>query len=168
MPSGRKTGPKPGYKHSKAAREKMSQSKVGIARPDSTKEKISYTMSGGFKSEADRKAIATGRAYSDLEYKCAMRFLEMRAEYPGHEEFFDSNRTKLLYAMRDIRSESELRDIRRYIETTHIDEVPQACLQYQYDSSSIYAHEKTMVELMDAAAFLRKSFSTKDDFVLIH
>jgi hypothetical protein len=72
--------------------------------------------------------------------------------------------------MRDIKSESELRDIRRYIETRTIDELPQAYLQYQYDSSSIYAHEERVCDLMDAARELRKELDlcTKAKNVLLH
>ncbi len=166
MPSGRR----PGYKHDKKTKEKISQKLTGVAKEDSTKEKMRQSKLGRSRSEAERQAIATGRAQADLEAKCLHRFTEMRAEYPGQEEFFDSNRKELLLAMRDIKSESELRDIRRYIETRTIEELPQAYLQYQYDSSSIYAHEDAMCDLIDAARDLRKALNpcTTAKNVLLH
>ncbi len=132
-----KRGRKPGYKHDAT-----------------TKEKISASMSGKTKTEDHRNALSESR--QDLDRKCQRRFLAMRQEYPGHESFFDSNKVKLLDAMRDIKSEKELRDIRRYIETTHLEDVPQVCLAYQYDSSSIYAQEDVMIELIDASRLLKK------------
>lgn len=166
MPSGRR----PGYKHDKETKDKISQKLTGVAKDDSTKEKMRQSKLGSRRSEAERKAIATGRAHADLESKCLHRFLEMRSEYPGQEEFFDSNRKALLIAMRDIKSETELRDIRRYIETLTIDEVPQAYLEYEYDSSSIYAHQEAMCDLLDAAEDLRKALGscTKAKNVLLH
>jgi hydroxypyruvate isomerase len=147
MPRGRK----PGYKHSDETKAKMREAKLGKTR-----------------SEEDKAAISQARRHSDLEARCMQRFLEMRAEYPGCEDFFDSNKAKLLFAMRDIKSEKELRDIRKYIETTHLEDVPQVCLQYQYDSTSIYEQERAMVDLIDAANFLRKTLSTKDENLLLH
>ncbi len=161
-------GRKPGYKHDKETKSKISQTMTGGTRDKSTKDKISQTMFGRPRSEDERKAIATGRAYIDLESKCLHRFLEMRSEYPGHEEFFDTNRKALLIAMRDLKSETELRDIRRYFETTQIDEAPTAFLQYQYESTSIYAHEEVMVDLIDAATYLRAELRTKGNNALLH
>lgn len=146
-----KRGRRPGYKHSEETKAKMRDAKLGKPR-----------------SAEDREAIAQARRYSDLEVRCMQRFLEMRAEYPGCEDFFDSNKAKLLFAMRDIKSEKELRDIRKYIETTHLEDVPQICLQYQYDSTSIYEQERAMVDLIDAANFLRKAIGTKDENILLH
>ncbi len=164
MQRGRKTG----YKHSDETKDKMRKSHMGYSQDAGTKDKISQTMRGRLRSEEECRSISTGRAYIDLEVKCLRRFLEMRSEYPGQEEFFDSNRKALLIAMRDLKSETELRDIRRYIETLTIEEIPQAYLEYQYDSSSFYAHEAAMVDLIDAANFLRKELRTKDENALLH
>lgn len=163
-------GRKPGYKHSDETKEKMRQSHIELRPGDSTKEKMRQSKLGGFKSQAERQAIATGRSRVDLETKCLHRFEEMRAEYPGQEEFFDSNRKALLLAMRDIKSETELCDIRRYIETRTIEDLPQAYLEYQYDSSSIFAHQEAMCDLLDAANDLRKALGscTKAENVLIY
>jgi len=163
-----KRGRKPGYKHSDETKAKMRESHKDLKPDVSTKEKMRQSKLGRRRPEEDRKAIATGRAHADLESKCLRRFLEMRSEYPGQEEFFDGNRKSLLIAMRDVKSETELRDIRRYIETATIDEIPQSYLEYQYDSSSIYAHESAMVDLVDAASFLRKALRTKDENTLLH
>lgn len=159
-------GRKPGYKHDKETKNKISQTLVGSVKDDGHKDKISQSMKGKSKSEAHRDALS--ESLYDSDRKCMHRFLEMRSEYPGQEEFFDSNRKALLIAMRDIKSETELRDIRRYIETLTIEEIPQAYLEYQYDSSSIYAHEVAMVDLIDAATFLRKALRTKDKNALLH
>lgn len=159
-------GRKPGYKHSDETKAKMREFHTGQRKDEVTKNKISKSLSGKKKSIAHREALSD--SLCDIDRKCMNRFLEMRAEYPGFEDFFDSNKSKLLFALRDIKSESELRDIRRYIETTQIDEVPQACLKYQYDSSSIYAQEEAMVDLIDAARFLRNAYSTKEKNALLH
>lgn len=137
-------GRKPGYTHSEV-----------------TKQKISKTMTGSIRPESAREATSAGRADSDLSRRCMERFLDMRSEYPGEEEFFDKNKVKLLKAMRDVKSEKELRDIRKYFERP-FDEVPRNNLAYQYDSSSIYAHEDVIIELIDTSRFLKK-FET-DDF----
>ena len=159
-------GRKPGYKHDKETKSKISQTLVGSVKDDDHKDKISHSMKGKSKSKEHRDALA--ESLYDLDRKCLHRFLEMRSEYPGQEEFFDSNRKALLIAMRDLKSETELRDIRRYIETLTIEEIPQAYLEYQYDSSSVYAHEAAMVDLIDAANFLRKALRTKDKNALLH
>jgi hypothetical protein len=162
------SGRKPGYKHNKETKEKISQTRQGQLPAESTKEKMRQAKLGHTCSEEERKAMATQRAHKDLENKCMGRFKAMRSEYPGHEDFFDTNQEELLVAMRDLKSEKELRDIRRYFETTHIDEAPQAFLQYQYESSSVFAHEEIMVDLIDAAAFLRSELRTKGQNVLLH
>lgn len=159
-------GRKPGYKHNKETKNKISQTLVGSVKDDDHKDKIRQSMKGKSKSEAHRNALS--ESLYDSDRKCMHRFLEMRSEYPGQEEFFDSNRKALLIAMRDIKSETELRDIRRYVEILTIEEIPQAYLEYQYDSSSIYAHEAAMVDLIDAATFLRKALRTKDKNALLH
>jgi len=166
MVQGRKTGRKPGYKHDKETKCKISQTKSGQTFTADHKEKIRQALKGSSKSEATRDAMAD--SHYDIDLKCMRRFLEMRSEYPGCEDFFDSNKAKLLWAMRDIKSEKELRDIRKYIETTSLEDVPQFYLQYQYDSSSIYAQEEAMVLLVDAASFLRKTLRTKDENALLH
>ena len=166
MVQGRKPGRKPGYKHDQETKEKMRKSHTGYSQDEDTKNKIRQSLKGRKASEATRDAMA--ESHYDLERKCLHRFLEMRSEYPGQEEFFDSNRKALLIAMRGLKSETELRDIRRYIETLTIEDVPQAYLEYQYDSSSVYAHEAAMVDLIDAANFLRKALRTKDKNALLH
>lgn len=126
-------GRKPGYKHSA-----------------STKNKISQSLSGRTKTPEHRDRIAEGM--SDPQSRCFSRFLELKAEYPGHEGFFEENKEELLYALEDIKSEKELDNIRRYIENCPIDR----SYSYQYSSSSCFAAEDTMIALIDAVAFLRK------------
>jgi hypothetical protein len=133
----------------------MRKSHTGIMQDPDTKNKISESMVGRTKSKKHRDAIAASRC--DLDRKCMQRFLELRSEYPGHEEFFDLNQNKLLVAMRDIKSERELFAIRKYIETVRLEEAPAISLSYQYDSSSIYAQEDLMIALIDVRSFIRKS-----------
>lgn len=159
-------GRKPGYKHDNETKSKISQKLSGSAKDTEHKDKISRAMKGRSKSQAHRDAMS--ESHHDVERKCMQRFLEMKAEYPGCEEFFDSNKAKLLFAMRDIKSEKELRDIRKYIENTHLEDVPQVCLQYQYDSTSVREQERAMVDLVDATRFLRKTLGTKDENLLLH
>lgn len=162
------SGRRPGYKHDKETKEKISQTLTGVTRDESTKERMRLAKLGNVCSEEERVAQRLARVQKDLENKCMHRFLAMRSEYPGYEEFFDTNQKELLIAMRDVKSEKELRDIRRYFETTQIDEAPTAVLQYQYDSSSIHAHEEVMVDLIDAATYLRSELSTKGHNALLH
>ena len=159
-------GRKPGYKHSEITREKIRKSHLGKTQKNSTKEKISNSMQGLPKSPKHRDAIAD--SLYDVEHKCMLRFLELRSEYPDHQDFFDKNQSELLFAMRSVKSEKELRDIKRYIETTRLDEALQQYTSYQYESSSFYAQEDAMISLLDAISFLRKVFSTKDENLLKH
>ena len=126
-------GRKPGYKHSAE-----------------TKKKISQSLSGQTKTLEHRDHIAESMA--DPQALCFARFLELKAEYPGHEDFFEENKEELLYALEDIKSEKELEYIRRYIESSSID--PSS--SYQYSSSSCYAAEDAVIALIDAVAYLRK------------
>ena len=153
-------GRKPGYKHEKETKEKIRQTMTGHTLTDTTKLKIKQSLTGKFKSEEHRSALS--ESLSDLDRKCMHRFLEMRDEYPGQEEFFNNNKNKLLYIMRDLKSEKELRDIKKYIEIKHLDDIPQECTKYQYDSSSMYAQEDAMIALVDAASFLKRHLSTID------
>jgi len=156
----RAKGRKPGYKHSKETKNKISVSHTGQVQDPSTKKKISESMSGKSKSVAHRAALS--ESLLGLEQKCLDRFISIRSEYPGFEEFFDKNKVKLLQAMRDVRSEKELRDIRKYIETTPIEAVPEECIKYQYSSSSIFAQEDLVIELLDSVHLLKKFVSAEN------
>ncbi len=128
-------GRKPGYKHSQETKDKIRQSLTGTHHPEERK-----------------KNISAGKSLYELDEKCLMRFEEMKANYPEQEEFFIDNRDELLFAMRDVRTEKELSDIRRYVETAALrpDE------PYQYSSSSCYAAEDAMIALLDFKRFLQK------------
>jgi len=78
--------------------------------------------------------------------------LELKAEYPGHEPFFEENKEELLYALEDIKSEKELIAIRKYVECHSLHN----SLTYEYSSSSCYAAEDAVIALIDAVAYLRK------------
>jgi len=81
-----------------------------------------------------------------------MRFLvSSECLYPGQEEFFVDNRDELLFAMRDVRTEKELTDIRRYVETAAL----RADEPYQYESTSCYAAEDAMIALLDFKRLLQ-------------
>ena len=129
----------------------MSQGrKPGYTHSAETKNKISQSLSGKAKTPEHREHISEGRV--DPQARCFARYLEMKAEYPGHEEFFEKNKEELLYMLEDIKSEKELDNIRRYIESSPIN----PSYSYQYASSSCYAAEDAMIALVDAVAYLRK------------
>ncbi len=86
-----------------------------------------------------------------MDEKCIARFEELKANYPEQEDFFLDNENELLFAMRDVRTEKELTDIRRYVETAAL----RANEPYQYFSSSCYAAEDTMIALLDFKRFLQ-------------
>ena len=163
-----KRGRKPGYKHppetiekmrqahqgskqAETSREKIRQYRLGIKQSENTRKKISDSMKGVPKTEDHRDSIS--ESLVDLERKCLLRFLELRSEYPGFEEFFDNNIEDLVFAMRDIKSEKELDDLRRYIESVSLQDAHHEDLVYHYSSSSCYAHEDVMISLIDAKLF---------------
>lgn len=106
----------------------------------------------GFKhSEETKLKISQAKSMYDLDEKCVARFEELKANYPEQEEFFEDNEADLLFAMRDLRTEKELSDIRRYVENAALrpDE------PYQYSSSSCYAAEDAMIALLDFKRYLK-------------
>lgn len=107
----------------------------------------------GFKhSEDTKQKISQAKSMYDLDEKCVQRFEELRANYPDQKEFFEENEIDLLFAMRDVRTEKELSDIRKHIETANLrPEEP-----YQYSSSSCYAAEDAMIALLDLKNYLKK------------
>ncbi len=130
-------GRKPGYTHSAETKNKISQSLSGRTKTLEHRDHISKSMAS--KSMVDPYA------------RCFARYLEMKAEYPGHEGFFEKNKEELLYMLEDVKSEKELDHIRRYVENSSI----HSSHPYQYSSSSCFAAEDTMIALIDAAACLR-------------
>ena len=80
------------------------------------------------------------------------RLQELKDEYPEQETFFNDNNSELLLAMRNIRSETELNHISRYVENGFLkDSEP-----YQYQSSSCYAAEDALIALLDFKRFLQR------------
>ena len=150
-----KQGRKPGFKHSAKTIEKMRQAHLGTKHGSGTRSKISHSMSGKNKSTDHRDHIA--ESMFNLDAKCLERYNALKAEYPDQEEFFEQNQEDLLFAMQDIKSEKELTDIRRYIESAPLHN----SLTYEYSSSSCYAAEDAMIALVDAASFLRR-FATSN------
>jgi len=143
-------GRKPGYKHSAETIEKIRQSRLGNKQSAGTRSKISESMVGRTKTIQHKDNIS--ESLFDLESKCLKRFIALKEEYPGQEAFFENNKEDLLFAMQDIKSEKELRDIRQYIEVGSLyNSVP-----YQYSSSSCFAAEDAMIALVDTASFIRK------------
>ena len=149
-----KQGRKPGYKHSDKTIEKIRQSRLGTKHASGTRAKISKSLIGRNKTADHRDRISESRY--DLDGKCLQRYNELKAEYPDQIEFFEQNQGDLLFAMQDIKSEQELNDIRRYIESAPLHD----SISYQYSSSSCFAAEDAMIALIDAASFIRRTLST--------
>lgn len=149
-----KQGRKPGYKHSAKTIEKIRQSRLGTKHASGTRSKISDSMAGRNKT-ADHKDHISESSY-DLDGKCLQRYNALKAEYPDQSEFFETNQGDLLFAMQDIKTDQELTDIRRYIESSPLRD----SLSYQYSSSSCFAAEDAMIALIDAASFIRRATST--------
>jgi hypothetical protein len=145
-----KRGRKPGFKHSDETIEKIRKSRLGTKHKLDTRAKISKSLSGKIKSQEHRDHISESRF--DLDGKCIQRYIELKAEYPDQEDFFDLNKGELLFAMQDIKSEKELDDIRRYIESSTVHD----SMSYHYSSSSLFAAEDAMIALIDAASFFRR------------
>jgi len=144
-----KQGRKPGFKHSAETIEKIRQSRLGTKQESGTRSKISHSMAGKNKT-TDHKAHISESLFN-LDAKCLQRYNELKAEYPDQQEFFEKNQDDLLFAMQDIKSEKELNDIRRYIESAPLHN----SLTYEYSSSSYFATEDAMIALVDASRFIR-------------
>ncbi len=126
--------------------------KPGYTHSEETKEKIRRSHLGNVYTEAQKANISRGLALYKLDEKCIRRYEELKANYPEQEAFFVDNRDALLFAMEDVRTEKELSDVRRYIETAELR--PDAT--YHYSSSSCYAAEDDMIQLLDIKRFLQK------------
>jgi len=144
MEKDRPPGRPPGYKHSEETRQKMSAAHKGNRQSPSTCEKIRGSLRGQHKSEVHREKISYGRL--DIDGRCVARLAELKANYPDQVEFFEDNEQALLLALRDIKSDKELDDIKRYIETEDIDKWA-GSLSYQY--SSFPSHEDVVIDLLD-------------------
>jgi len=168
-------GRKPGYKHSKETREKIREALKGVPHPphaqetkekirdslkgvprppraQETKDKIRQSLAGKLHPEERKDSIARGKSLYELDEKCIARYEDLKANYPEQEDFFLEHQDELLFAMRDVRTEKELTDIRRYVETAALrpDE------PYQYSSSSFYAAEDAMIALLDFKRLMQK------------
>ena len=128
------SGRRPGFKHSENTKQKMADAKQGRKY-----------------SSEHRDSISHAKLMYGLDEKCAQRFEDLKSNYPEQEAFFLDNEEELLLAMRDIRTEKELVDIRRYIETASLrpDE------PYQYSTTSCYAAEDAMIALLDFKRLLQ-------------
>lgn len=129
------SGRRPGFKHS-----------------EETKRKMSVAHRGKALSESHREKIAQAKARYDLDERCVRRFEDLKSNYPEQEDFFVENQDELLFAMRDVRTEQELLDIRLYVETAQL----RPSEPYQYSSSSCYAAEDAAIALLDFKRLLQK------------
>lgn len=143
-----KVGRKPGFSPSAKTREKMRNAKLGTSLDSETKRKIGESVRkrlvGTSKSPEHRDRIS--EVLIDHEGRCLRRFEELKAEYPEQGIFFETHKSEILFALQDVRTELELKDLRFYIEISSIEDT----LPYQYSSSSIYAAEDAMIALLDA------------------
>lgn len=145
MPIKRGPGRPLGFKLSQETRDKISETKRGFQHSAETRKKMSETRSGLSKSLEHRKNISRTLLIRGLDVKCIQRFEDLKSNYPEQEDFFLDNEEELIFAMQDIRTEKELRDIRLYIETS----VLRQNEPYQYESSSFHAAEDAMIRLID-------------------
>ena len=119
----------------------------GFKHSQNTKRKIAEGMkANNYEPTSDhRENISRTKLMYGLDQRCVQRFEDLKANYPEQEDFFLNNEEELLLAMRDVRTEKELRDIRRHIETAVLrSEEP-----YQYESTSCFAAEDAMIALID-------------------
>ena len=153
-------GRQSGYKHSEETKEKIRLARLGKEHAPITREKISNTLKGKCKTASHRDSLSS--SLLNTEKKCLLRFMELRAEYPEHEKFFDQNQKKFLLAMRTVKSESELQFIRKYIESERLEDAWFSNLSYNYESSSYHAQEDATIALLDALFLLEKSLTAED------
>jgi len=144
-------GRKPGYKHSEETKKRISDTLRGQPPTEETKRKMSDAKKGRRYSPEHRENMSRAHLAYELDEKCIARFEDLKASYPEQEEFFVDNRDELLFAMRDVRTEKELTDIRRYVETAAL----RADEPYQYESTSCYAAEDAMIALLDFKRLLQ-------------
>ncbi len=149
----RPPGRPPGYKHSEETRHKIKESLVGRTKSVKHKQKIRKSLTGRPHSEDRRENISYGML--DIDSLCVARLVELKANYPGQAEFFEENEIPLLIALRDVKSDKEIDDIKKYIETEDIARYA-GSLSYQYSTSSFHAQEDATIKLLDTIAYLRK------------
>jgi len=135
-----------GYTHSEETKQKITEAAHRRSQAPETRRKISESLSGQNKSEAHREKISLGRL--DIDGRCMARLAELKANYPDHAEFFEENEIPLLIALRDVRSDKEMDDIKRYVESEDIDRYAKSLL-YRSMSSSFQIHEDTVIDLLD-------------------
>ena len=140
----RPPGRSPGYKHSEETRQKIKETLAGRPKSEEHKQKIRKSLQGRPHPLHRRENISYGML--DIDSRCVARFVELKANYPDQAEFFEENETALLIALRDVKSDKEIDDIKRYIETEDIDRYA-ASLSYQY--SSFPSHEDVLIDLLD-------------------
>ncbi len=149
----RPPGRPPGYKHSEETRQKIKESHQGLQQSPETRRKISESMKGQEKSPTHRAKLSELSLDREADSRtlyidnlCLDRLAELKANYPDHEEFFEENEIELLIALRDVKSDKEIDDITRYIETEDIARYA-GSLSYQY--SSFPSHEDVLIALLD-------------------
>lgn len=147
-----KRGRKPGYSHSDSTKEKIRNSRLGTKHNPKTRDKIGGSLKGRTKTLEHRSNLSMALSPSEEEV-CVFRLAELMETYSEHIEFFTENTPELLLALRDIKAESELRDIARFIESENLEKFSN--LGYQYSSSSFYAQEDLMIELLDYCNHLK-------------
>ena len=147
-----KPGRKPGYSPSPETREKMRNAKLGNRLDAETKKRIGESvrkrLSGTSKSAEHKSKIS--EVLTDYEARCLHRFKELKSEYPEQGKFFEENKEEIVFALRDTRSEKELRRLKHHVEISSL----ALKLSYEYPSNSVHSVEDLMIDLLDLKRLL--------------
>ena len=157
-----KRGPKPGSKKSEETKRKIRDARLGTNHSSETKNRISESMASVPKSKDHKNNISKTRT-SNID-RNLKRFEDMRSEYPTESKFFEDNRDALLEFMEEVRSEKELTQLRKHIEVSNLDRD----LSFDYPSTSIFAVEDILVEILDFKRELFRQVGELSDIDVTH
>ncbi len=127
----------------------------GFKHSDETKRKMSESHRGKKQSDEHNRQISRAKRLYDLDELCVRRLEDLKASYPTESSFFEEYESELLFAMRDVRTDKELMDVRLYVETSPLrPEEP-----YKQTRGSYKATEDAVVALLDFKFFLERAMA---------